>query len=98
MDAGFADLAQVPCGGADGYSLDDFTSRIERAARHGGWVVFCGHEVGDPAWQTTSASVLDELSSWLTGRRNEVWVATVADVAARIRGTREARRKPQIVI
>lgn len=87
-DPEYLDLAQVPCGGGDGYACDDYRGWAERAARDHRWMIFCGHEFGDDGFQTTRLAELERFLGWLKERGSDFWVGTVAEVASFIKLTR----------
>ena len=74
------DIAQVPSIKFDNKTFDEILATLESAIADRCWLILMGHEVGDlRAKQTTSASVLNRLCSYLK-RFPEIWVDTVTQV------------------
>jgi peptidoglycan/xylan/chitin deacetylase (PgdA/CDA1 family) len=83
------DLANLASVGCDGFNLDQFIIHLDAALRDGGWIIYCGHDVGESsARQTTSAKALEAFCRELVGRRHEIWTAPVTVVADWIRAAR----------
>lgn len=87
-DPVFCDLAQVLGVQSDGMSTEEMKKAVEDAAQEGGWLVFAGHEIGSPAYQTTSAAVLEQFLKYTNDPANGVWLDTVANVAEYIQAHR----------
>ena len=74
------DIAQVPSIKFDNKNFEEILATLESAIADRCWLILMGHEVGDiRTTQTTSASVLKRLCSYLKGRP-EIWVDTVSAV------------------
>jgi hypothetical protein len=54
---------------------------VEGARKDGRWIMFVGHEIGNPAHQTTDAAALERLCRYVTNPGNHVWIDTVAKIA-----------------
>jgi len=86
------DLAQVPSIKFDNKTFEELRATVDAAVADGRWLILMGHEVGDiRARQTTSASALRRLCSYLKGR-TDVWVDTVTAVGRHVRAT--VRHRP----
>jgi peptidoglycan/xylan/chitin deacetylase (PgdA/CDA1 family) len=85
--ADFVDLAKVGGTEMDGVSYDRLVAHIEKAAANGQWVVFVGHDVTDDPErrQAVGAETLRRLCEYCLDPANGIWLATVADVAERVR-------------
>lgn len=81
-DPARCDLAQLCGSAADGLSFDELRLLADRTAADGGWLVLCGHEVGeDGGGQTTGAEVLDQFCEYAVDASSGLWVDAVAAVA-----------------
>jgi len=88
-DPAFCDLAQILGVELDGLGFRDVEMKIEEAKQDGHWLVFCGHDIGGPARQTTVDTTLEALCRYSRDPRNGVWIDTVERVAEYIRNTRK---------
>jgi len=77
----FSDFAQVLSPQSDGMTFDDLKKWVGVAAENGGWLIFTGHEIGEPGYQATAASVLDEFLKYAGDPANGIWLDTVDAVA-----------------
>jgi hypothetical protein len=84
-DPHVCDLARLAGTESDGASFDGLRATIEQARRRGEWVVFAGHEVADGGRQVTLADSLAKLCAYCQDPAGDVWVDTVAAVAAYVR-------------
>jgi hypothetical protein len=75
------DLASLMGTGFDGLSFDSIMNIVEGARKDGRWIMFVGHEIGNPAHQTTDAAALERLCRYVTNPGNHVWIDTVAKIA-----------------
>jgi peptidoglycan/xylan/chitin deacetylase (PgdA/CDA1 family) len=91
-DPSACDLALVDAFHADGMAADGLLEIVDRAVEQERWAVFVCHEVGEAGPLGIAVEALDALCRALATDRR-VWVATVADVALRIRA-KTARRVP----
>lgn len=83
------DLALLPGFFSDDWTFPRYFGRITGAMRAGGWAIFCGHDIAkERGYQNTRTAELDAVCAHLTSRRDEIWTAPVADVAAYIRAKR----------
>ncbi len=87
-DPAFCDLAQVTGRDLDGLDFEQVRQLVDEAAADGRWLVFFGHEVGEPARQTTFASTLRALCRYAQDPANGLWVDTVAAVGQYIQEQR----------
>lgn len=90
-DPNLCDLAQVLGVEFDGLSFEEAKEWIDRARDNGHWLVFCGHDIGGPARQTTLDTVLDLLCRYSLDRQNGIWIGTVEQVGDYIAKRRSAR-------
>lgn len=76
------DPAQLSAFEADGKPFTALRAHIEAAREAGGWIVLCAHDVGDQPRQAVRVSVLDRLCRHAKDPANQLWMDTVANVAA----------------
>ncbi len=79
-DPAFCDLAQVTGIDLDGLDFEQVRQLVDEAIADGRWLVFFGHEVGEPGRQTTFASTLEALCRYAQEPANGLWIDTVAAV------------------
>ncbi len=91
-DPSRCDLAQTMGTGLDGLTYKQATDILADAAKSGRWVIFVSHEVGQPAWQTTDAAVLEQLLKYLRDPSNGFWVDTVKTIGAYVKAQRSGAR------
>jgi len=84
----FCDLAQVLALQSDGMSFEEMQKAVLAAAQEGGWLVFAGHEIGNPAYQTTEATVLEKFLQYAGDPANGIWLDTVDAVSRYIQTQR----------
>lgn len=89
-DPAFCDLAQVLGTDSDGMSFEEMKAAVSKAAGEGGWLVFAGHEIGAPGFQTTLAASLEQLLRYARDPANGIWLDTVEAVARHVRAQRGA--------
>ncbi len=90
---GYLDLAQLTGIESDGKDFAEIRPILETAKQQGTWVVLSGHEMADDGDQTTRLSMLEELITYAQDPANDIWLATVGEVAAYIE--QQSRRDPQ---
>ncbi len=90
-DPSFCDLAQVLSAGIDGLDFEQIRSLVERAAADGQWLIFSGHEIGQPGSQATRASALEAFCEYAQDPANGLWVDTVEAVGRYIIEQRKGR-------
>ena len=66
-------------------SFEEIRALIDRAAENGAWLVLAGHDIGEPASQTTWSSMLEELCAYANDPGNGIWIAPVGTIAAYVR-------------
>ncbi len=91
-DPAFVDLAQTLGVEMDGKDFAEIQPLIAEATSRGAWLVLAGHEIGDGGRQTTRVAMLDELLAYAKDPANDIWLATVADVADHITRNRQQAR------
>jgi peptidoglycan-N-acetylglucosamine deacetylase len=85
------DLWQLYAMDSDDRAFDALRAMVDAAAADGGWLVLCGHDVGDAGRrQTTAADALDALCRYARDHDADVWFDTVANVAAHVAKTQAA--------
>lgn len=75
------DLACLMGTHCDGYRGDQLLAQVETAMKEGRWLVFAGHDFGDPAPQTTSMDAIRTVWDYAQDPANGVWIDTVAAVS-----------------
>ena len=80
-DPVFCDLAQLTGMESDNKSFEDIKKLIDGAIEQGAWLVLAGHEIGEPAYQTTWASMLEKLCEYASDPANGIWIAPVGTIA-----------------
>jgi len=80
-DPVFCDLAQLTGMESDNKSFEEIKALIDQAAENGVWLVLAGHEIGEPAFQTTWSSMLEELCEYASDPSNGIWLAPVGTIA-----------------
>ena len=79
-DPGFCDMAQLMAMELDGKDFEQVKQLINRTTANGGWLVFCGHEIGEGGHQTTLSSTLEALCEYAQDPANGLWLDTVEAV------------------
>jgi peptidoglycan/xylan/chitin deacetylase (PgdA/CDA1 family) len=74
------DLSQLMAGGSDDATFEEVKPLIDQAAAEGRWLILCGHEVGDPGFQVTSAETLDAICRFAADPANGLWIDTVSRI------------------
>ncbi len=87
-DPAFCDLAQLLGVSSDGMSFEDMKKAVVTAEKDGGWLVFAGHEIGSPAYQTTETATLEQFLKYAKDPANGIWLDTVKSVAKYIQAQR----------
>jgi len=80
-DPKFCDMAQLMGVELDGKDFEQVKKLIDRTSADGGWLVFCGHEIGEGGRQTTLSSTLKALCEYAQDPANGLWLDTVENVA-----------------
>ena len=83
------DLAQIFGVELDGLSLEKAERLVEEARENGHWLVFCGHDIGGPAKQTTLDTTLEALCRYSLDPANGVWIDTVERVGRYVQDRRK---------
>ena len=79
-DPAFCDLAQAMGLDLDGLDFEQARLQIDKAAAQGRWLIFFGHEVGEPEHQTVRASTLEAICQYAQDPANGLWIDTVEKV------------------
>ncbi len=88
-DPEVCDLAKLMGMGMDGLSLKAIRQLQSTAATEGRWLILVGHEVGEPAHQTTGAATLDALCREWHAPGSGVWLDTVRAISGYLRRQRK---------
>lgn len=84
----FCDMAQLMGVELDGKDFEQLKGLIDRTRANGGWLIFCGHEIGKGGHQTTRSSTLKAICEYAQDPANGLWLDTVQAVAGYIRNQR----------
>ncbi|MBA7486634.1 hypothetical protein ES707_22195 [subsurface metagenome] len=80
-DPGFCDMAQLMAMELDGKDFEQVKQLFDRTLANGGWLVFCGHDIGEGGRQTTLSSTLKAICEYAQDPANGLWLDTVEAVA-----------------
>lgn len=81
-DPAFCDMAQLMAMELDGKDFEQVKQIIDRTLTNGGWLVFCGHDIGEGGRrQTTLASTIRAICEYAQDPANGVWLDSVENVA-----------------
>lgn len=83
-DPAFCDMAQLMGVELDGKDFEQVKQLFDRTLVNGGWLVFCGHDIGEGGRQTTLSSTLKALCGYAQDPANGLWLDTVEEVASYI--------------
>jgi peptidoglycan/xylan/chitin deacetylase (PgdA/CDA1 family) len=87
-DPTFCDMAQLMGVELDGKDFEQLKELIDRTRANGGWLIFCGHEIGKQGRQTTRSSTLKAICKYAQDPANGLWLDTVQAVTRYIRKQR----------
>ncbi len=87
-DPAFCDLAQATGVPFDDMSYREMIKRVSKAREEGRWLIFVGHEIGEPAFQTTDATALVALCKYAKDPANGIWIDTVEAIGEYIQQER----------
>ncbi len=87
-DPTFCDMAQLMGVELDGKDFEQLKELIDKTRTNGGWLIFCGHEIGKQGRQTTRSSTLRAICEYAQDPANGLWLDTVKAVALHIRKQR----------
>ena len=80
-DPGFCDMSQLMGVELDGKDFEQVKQWIDKTTANGGWLVFCGHDIGESGRQTTLSPTLKALCEYAKDPANGLWLDTVQTVA-----------------
>jgi peptidoglycan-N-acetylglucosamine deacetylase len=80
-DPAFCDMAQLMAVELDGKTFEQVKQIMDRTLADGGWLIFCGHDIGDGGRQTTLVSTLRALCEYAQDPANGIWLDNVETVA-----------------
>jgi beta-glucosidase len=97
-DPSYCDLAQLLGTPSDNRPFSEVRPLLDQALESGGWLVLAGHEIGEGNTpQTTQVSFLKELIEYSRDPSRQIWLDTVAAVAAHVATQRGAAGSPSPV-
>jgi peptidoglycan/xylan/chitin deacetylase (PgdA/CDA1 family) len=97
-DPAYCDLAQATGIELDGLDYEQARQLVEQAAEEGRWLIFFGHDVGEPGRQTVPASTLEALCRYANDPANQLWIDTVDAIGTYILEQRaESDRSARVV-
>jgi len=94
-DPAFCDMANLMAMELDGKNFEQVKQLIDRTLANGGWLIFCGHEIGENGRQTTYSSTIKALCEYARDPANGIWLDSVQAVANHIRKQRTNTREYQ---
>jgi len=94
-DPAFCDMANLMAMELDGKDFEQVKQLIDRTLTNGGWLIFCGHEIGEGGRQTTYSSTIKALCEYAQDPANGIWLDSVQAVANHIRKQRTNTREFQ---
>ncbi len=87
-DPAFCDLAHATGIDLDGLDSEQAKQLVDQAVVEGRWLIFFGHDVGEPGRQTTVATTLEALCEYAQDPANGLWIDTVATIGKYIQEQR----------
>lgn len=87
-DPAFCDLAQATGIDLDCLDFEQAKQLVDQAIAEGRWLIFFGHDVGEPRRQTTIATTLIALCEYAQDPPNGLWIDTVATIGKYIQEQR----------
>ena len=87
----YCDLAQVNGCSFDDKSIHEVVSMVDRARSEGGWLILCGHAIGQGGNEVVREGTLDSLCKHLREHADSLLVDTVAAVGSMIQRARQER-------
>jgi len=87
-DPAFCDLAQATGIDLDGLDFGQAKQLVDTAKAEGRWLIFFGHDVGEPGRQTTTAATLEALCGYAQEHANGLWIDTVTTIGKYIQEQR----------
>ena len=76
----FCDPAQLLGMEFDQMNVEQTMQLISKTIKLGGWLILCGHEVGESGYQTVHTSTLEELCKYASISENGIWIDTVENI------------------
>ena len=67
---------------SDGKSFEQLKEFVDKVVEEGRWLIFAGHEMSEPGFQTTQLVSLEKLCEYLNNPTNGIWVDTVTNIAS----------------
>jgi peptidoglycan/xylan/chitin deacetylase (PgdA/CDA1 family) len=80
-DPTFCDMAQLMGVELDGKDFEQARQWIDKTTANGGWLIFCGHEIGEGGRQTTLSPTLRAICEYAQDPANGLWLDTVQTIA-----------------
>jgi len=87
-DPAFCDMANLMAMELDGKDFEQVKQLIDTTLANGGWLIFCGHNLGESGRQTTYSSTIKALCEYAQDPANGIWLDTVQTIANHIRQQR----------
>lgn len=91
-DPAFCDMANLMAMELDGKDFEHVKQLIDRTLANGGWLIFCGHEIGEKGRQTTYSSTLKAICEYAKDPANGIWLDSVQAIANHIHKQRTDTR------
>ena len=88
---GICDLAQVhraAFGELGTMNIDRLVELVSKAVERGRWLIFLGHEFGEPRQHSTDVSVIQAFCQYITDPSRGIWVDTVGHIGKYIQEER----------
>ena len=82
------DFSQLLGVESDGMSFEEMKKAVLTAAESGGWLVFAGHEIGNPGNQTTQSAALEQFLKYAKDPAAGIWLDTVDHIARYVQAHR----------
>jgi len=86
-DPVYCDLAQLTGMESDNKSFEQIKILIDQAIENNSWLVLAGHEIGEPAFQTTLASTLEAICQYASDPGNRIWITSVGTIAEYVKSS-----------
>lgn len=83
-DPAFCDMAQLMAMELDGKDFEQVKQIMDRTLANGGWLVFCGHDIGEDGRQTTRTATIRALCEYARDPANGIWLDKVEAIADHI--------------
>jgi peptidoglycan/xylan/chitin deacetylase (PgdA/CDA1 family) len=85
------DFSQLLGVESDGMSFEEMKKAVLPAAESGGWLVFAGHEIGNPGNQTTQSAALEQFLKYAKDPASGIWLDTVDNIGKYVQAQRSGK-------